>query len=154
MGSPVSAAVANLYMEFFVDLALTQSPDECRPHIWKRYVDDTFCILRKGTVEKLLSHLNSLRPTIQFTVKVEKDRSLPFLDVLLRWKDDGSLDTTMYRKPMHTDRYLDFQSHHPHHVKRSLVRCLHDRARKANWKAPSPVLLQYTLPCILMSQGK
>ena len=101
MGSPVSAAVANLYMEFFEGLALTQSPDECRPRIWKRYVDDTFCILRKGTVEKLLSHLNSIRPTIQFTVEVEKDGFLPFLDILLRWKDDGSLNATMYRKPMH-----------------------------------------------------
>ena len=97
LGSPVSAAVANLYIEFFEDLALTQAPDECRPRIWKRYVDDTFCILRKGTVEKLLSHLNSLRPTIQFTVEVEKDGSLPFLDILLRRKDDGSLDATVYR---------------------------------------------------------
>ena len=60
MGSPVSAAVANLYMEFFEDLALSQAPAHCRPRIWKRYVDDTFCILKKGTVEGLLSHLNAL----------------------------------------------------------------------------------------------
>ena len=42
---------------------------------------------------------------------------------------DGSLDATVYRKPPHTDRYLAFQSHHPHHVKRGLVIYLHDRAR-------------------------
>ena len=60
MGSPVSAAVANLYMEFFEDLTLSQAPAHCRPHIWKRYVNETFCILKKGTVEGLLSHLNSL----------------------------------------------------------------------------------------------
>ena len=30
---------------------------------------------------------------------------------------------------IHTTHYLNFQSHHPHHVKRGLVRCLHDRAR-------------------------
>ena len=80
-------------------------------------------------MEKLLSHLNSLRPTIQFTVEIEKDGSLPFLDILLRQKDDGSLDTMVYRKPTHTNHYLNFHSHHPHHVKRGLVRCLHDRAR-------------------------
>ena len=40
-----------------------------------------------------------------------------------------SLDVTVYRKPTHTDRYLDFQSHHPSHVKRGLLRCLYDRAR-------------------------
>ena len=35
----------------------------------------------------------------------------------------------VYRKPTYTDQYLDFQSHHPSHVKRGLVRCLYDRAR-------------------------
>ena len=29
----------------------------------------------------------------------------------------------------HMDRYLDFQSHHPSHVKRGLVRCRYNRAR-------------------------
>ena len=111
MGSPVSAAVANLYMEFFEELALRSAPT--KPWLWKRYVDDTCCIVKKGTMEGLLSHLNSVRPSIKFTVEVEKEGSLPFLDALLQRKDDGNLDVTVYRKPTHTDRYLDFRSHHP-----------------------------------------
>ena len=99
------------------------------PRLWNRYVDDTCCIVKKGTVEALLGHLNSARPSIKFTVEVEKDGTLPFLDTLLRRKRDGTLDVTIYRKPTHTDRYLDFRSHHPPHVKRGLVRCLFDRAR-------------------------
>ena len=39
MGSPVSAVVANLYIEFFEELALRTSPT--RPRIWKRYVNDS-----------------------------------------------------------------------------------------------------------------
>ena len=127
MGSPVSAVVTNLYMEFFEELALKAAPS--KPRLWKRYVDDTCCIVKKGTVEGLLSHLNSVRPSIRFTVEEEREGSLPFLDTLLQRRDDGSLDVTVYRKPTHTDRYLDFQSHHPSHVKRGLVRCLYDRAR-------------------------
>ena len=43
MGSPVSAGIANLYMESFEEQAVTISSYE--PWIWKRYVDDTFTIL-------------------------------------------------------------------------------------------------------------
>ena len=128
MGSSVSAVVANIYMEFFVELALRSAP--VRPRLWKRYVDDTCCIVKRNTVEGLLNHLNNIRPLIQFTLELEEDGSLPFLDTHLRRKKDGTLNITVYRKTTHTDRYLNFRSHHPTHVRKGLVRCLYDRARK------------------------
>ena len=82
MGSPVSAVVADLYMDFFEELALRTAPT--KPRLWKRYVDDTCCIVKKGTVEELLTHLNSVRPSIRFTVEVEKDGRLHFLDDMQR----------------------------------------------------------------------
>ena len=54
----------------------------------------------------------------------------PFLVTLLRRREDGSLDVSVYRKPMHMDQYLHFQSHHPTHMKRGVGRCLHGRARE------------------------
>ena len=86
--------------------------------------------LRKGSTAKPLDHFKGVRPTIKFTVEREEDRTLPFLDTLLRSREDGSLDVFIYRKPTHTDWYLHLESHHPTHVKRSVLRCLHDRARE------------------------
>ena len=77
MGFPVSAMVDNLYMELFEELALEMALT--RPRMWKRYVDDTFSILRKGSTEELLHHLNGVRPTIKFTVEQEEDGKIPFL---------------------------------------------------------------------------
>ena len=48
-----------------------------RPKVWKRYVDDTFYVMKKGNVERLLDHLNRVHP-IQFTCKLEKDMA-PYL---------------------------------------------------------------------------
>ena len=128
MGSPVSATVANLYMEYFEDLALSKATE--KPRLWKRYVDDTCCIVKKGTEEGLLQHLNSIRPTIQFTMEVEEKGKISFLDCELHRKEDGRLDVTVHRKATHTDRYLHFDSHHPTHVRRGVVKSLYDRARR------------------------
>ena len=126
MGSPVSAVVANLYMEFFEELALESAPS--RPRLWKWYVDDTCYILKTGDVDRFLNHLNSLRPTIIFAMELE-GASLPFLDTRVTRLTNGKLDITVYRKKTCTDRYLHFESHYPTHVKRGMVRCLYDRAR-------------------------
>ena len=57
MGSPVSAVIANLYMESFEEQAITTS--SCEPRIWKRYVDDTFTILDRENVNDFLQNLNN-----------------------------------------------------------------------------------------------
>ena len=127
MGSPVSAVVTNLYMEFFEELALESAPS--RPRFWKQYVDDTCCIMQRDAVEPLLRHLNEVRPTIKFTMELEKDGSLPFLHTSLTQREDRTLNVTVFRKLTHTDRYLHFNSHHPVSAKRAAVRSLFDRAR-------------------------
>ena len=64
---------------------------------------------------------------IQFTMETEKDGSLPFLDVLLSHESDGSIRSTVYRKPTHTDRYFNV-SHHPLAHKKSAITSLFSRA--------------------------
>jgi hypothetical protein len=99
------------------------------PRFRKRYVDDTCTVLQRGSVEDFHQHLNAINEHIQFTVEEEKDGCLPFLDILLTRDTDGSIQTAVYRKKIHTDRYLDFSSHHPTSHKKSVAATLLRQAR-------------------------
>ena len=62
IGSPFSPVVANIYMEYFEELALgPRLPIPIKE--WKRYVDDVSSIIPKGKGEELLRYLNSINHT-------------------------------------------------------------------------------------------
>ena len=82
MGSPVSVTVANLVMEDVEERALSTCPHP-PPPFWKRYVDDTFTALPEDQVDRFLDHLNTVEPSIKFTMEKESNGSLSFLDTLV-----------------------------------------------------------------------
>ena len=51
----------------------------------------------------LLDHLNRVQPSVNFTVEVKKDSTLPFLDTFVWRKGDGNLEITDYRMPTNTN---------------------------------------------------
>ena len=98
MGSPVSPVLANLYLDFFEDRASSTAVNP--PRWWKRFVDDTFVILKQEKKEEFLQHINSVDPAIQFTTDEQKqDGSMPFMDTLVIPQADRTLTTMVYRKP-------------------------------------------------------
>ena len=54
---------------------------------------------------------------------------MPFLDTLVTPQDDGTLTTSVYRKPTHTDLYLQWDSHHNLACKYSVINTLTHRAK-------------------------
>ena len=129
MGSPLSPAICNIYMEQ-QELNALQSSQQV-PTLWLRYVDDIFAIWPHGRqdLDHFLDHLNSRNPAIQYTMELEEDSVLPFLDVKIQ-KNEHHLSMSVFRKKTHTDRYLHYTSNHPTNVKRGIVRCLAERAKR------------------------
>ena len=135
----------------FEEQAITTSSYE--PRIWKCYVDDTFTILDRENVDDFLQHLNNQQPSIRFTMETEKDNKLAFLDTAVLREPDGRLTTSVYRKPTHTDQYLAYDSHHPQSVKRGIVKCLYERAKRLVTK-PSVISEEKKhLSSVLVSNG-
>ena len=98
--------------------------NHCPPWIasrafWKPYVDEVLEIIKKGQVQALTDHLNQVDTTnnIKFMHEEEKEGKIPFLDTLIIRKPSGTIKLLVYRKPTHTDQYLNFMSEHRLHQK-------------------------------------
>ena len=57
MGSPISPGIANLAMEDFEEQALDSALT--KPHVWYRYVEDTFTILPEYAIQDFTNRINS-----------------------------------------------------------------------------------------------
>lgn len=84
MGSPLSSVIAKFYMEAFERRALEYAL--FKPLLYKRYVDGTLLVWPHGheALMEFVSFQNSLHENITFTVEVEQNGQLPFLDIMIK----------------------------------------------------------------------
>ena len=116
--SLLSPVLTIIFMEYFEEMASLKSS------MWLRYVDGTFILWpRQEDVQTLLDHVNSIRPSIQFTLEKEWHNKLPFLNVLVTCTVQG-FRSSVYCKPTFTRQYLNFNSHQLYNVKKEIVCCL------------------------------
>ncbi len=111
-----------LYMENFEEKPL--STTTITPGVWPRYVDDTFTVLQKYDVSEFTEHINNIDSNIKFTMEKPENNAIAFLDTKVMVKNNGSPKIQVYRKPTHTDQYLNWDSNHPLEHKRSVIRTL------------------------------
>ena len=69
---------------------------------WRRVVDDKFAYVNIGSVDYVLSVLNSFYKNIKFTYEEKQNNTLLFLDGLFI-RDGEKHNTTVYRKDVHND---------------------------------------------------
>ncbi|XP_070066125.1 uncharacterized protein [Drosophila virilis] len=110
MGSPASPVIADILMEELLDKITDKL--KIKPRLLTKYVDDLFAITNKIDVENILKELNSFHKQIKFTMELEKDGKLPFLDSIVS-RMDNTLKIKWYRKPIASGRILNFNSNHP-----------------------------------------
>ena len=125
MGSPLGPVLSDIFMIELETSFLPELTDYIQ--FQKRYIDDTICFIKVGSVNYILSLLNSFDVNIKFTYELEHDGQLPFLDVLLCRKGK-KIYTTVYRKATNNYVYLNWNAFAPISWKRSTFKTLIERA--------------------------
>ena len=98
----------------------------------ERYIDDTFVIQEKQ--HKFLQHINTICSAIKFTVKdTRQGGAMPFLDTIITPTPGDTLSTGVYGKAIHTDLYLQWDSHYHLSETYSLIGKVTHRAKTVCW---------------------
>ena len=104
--------------------------------VYSRYMDDILRDIQRDNTEEKLKEINSLHPSLKFTIECETKQSLPFLDMLIT-RTNGKLASTWYTKPTDTGLTMNYLSLAPNRYKRSVVSGMVHRILRAysTWKA-------------------
>ena len=126
MGSPLGPTLANIFVGYLEKHLFSTNTS---PNVYLRYVDDTFVMFdRQSDIVDFHKVLNNLHPCLEFTCELEKNNTLPFLDVLVERTNDEFV-TSVFRKPTFTGQYVRWNSFCEKRRKRNLVKTLVHRAR-------------------------
>ncbi|XP_053698903.1 uncharacterized protein LOC128745857 [Sabethes cyaneus] len=129
MGSPLSPVVANIVLERIEQAALEKLEQRgVNPVFYMRYVDDCVMGAEAEHVDEILGVFNSFHQRMQFTVELEMNEQLKFLDTILR-RHEGKITTEWSPKDPNS-RYLDYNSVSPFCHKKNTAVALVDRALK------------------------
>ena len=109
MGSPLGAVMANIFMCELERKALEQY-NGTLPSLYRWYVGDTFLVFNTSSDMLSFFKWNKQHPSITFSKEEEQDNKLSFLDVLFTRTTDGSIVTSIYRKPTFSGLYMKWDS--------------------------------------------
>ncbi|CAH8857906.1 unnamed protein product [Trichobilharzia szidati] len=129
MGSPLGPLLADCFTSSLQNDQLKSIIQSFQTY--KRYADDTFIICNSDcNLNNILDVFNGCRPAIKFTLEMENESSIHFLDVNLSKRTDGTLKRSIYRKLSWNGQQTNFYSWVPIGRKRNLVRSLATRIRR------------------------
>ena len=125
MGSPLGPDLADIFM-IESEKAILPELTECIKY-WKTIVHETISFMKLGTINYIITKLNSFDNNIKFTFEEEDKGKLPFLDVLIQRKGN-SIVTTIFRKSTNNGIYLHWNAFAPDTWKRRTLKTLVERA--------------------------
>ena len=95
MGSPNSPIFAELFMQR-LEFQFINTMTSIK--FWYRYEDYVYSMVSTKDIDRILAKLNDFNQSISFTHEIMSNNSLPFLDTLVKVRDDFTFSFSIYRK--------------------------------------------------------
>jgi len=124
MGFPLSPIIADVVLQDLEEKALDIIG--LNLPFYHRYVDNIVLAALSEHTSHILNTFNSIHDRLKFTIEYEKNRSLSFLDFLLKVVDDKII-IDWYHKSCFSGRCLSYFSSHPSCHKIGTIYSLLDR---------------------------
>ena len=161
MGSKLSPCFANIFCDLFETEIIEPEINSGRILSYIRYVDDIFCILRKGEKNNLLQKLDNFDEGLKFTLNSMTNSKITFLDTSIVMNGDN-IHLEQFRKLTTSDCIVNYHSSvSPKSYKIStlvgeLYRCNNttstDVARDAAIETTKNIFLKNRFPLKLINQ--
>jgi hypothetical protein len=158
MGASSSVPISSIIMNLLLRNVLGKLPFEV-PFCF-RFVDDLLLAIPADQIDTTLRTFNDYNPRLSFTVEVEKDGVLPFLDMEVHRDDEGNLSTKWYSKPCASNRFINCHSNHSFTIKlncaQGLINRVHRLTTKTNKNGRKPNALkscEKTVTLLILSAG-
>ena len=79
--------------------------------MWKRYVDDVICIVKKDKIDSVFEKINSFDDWLKFTVEnVDKNYEIAFLDTKIYLDQNNILQHKYYKKDIASTVVLNYKN--------------------------------------------
>jgi hypothetical protein len=116
MGTSCACTTTDIYICEWIERNLLSHPSLPKPLYYKQYRDDGFGVWTHSLDElyQLFKHINSLHPSIKFTLK--HGQLIEHLDLKISLTSFGEIITETYYKPTDSFQYLHYSSMHPSHT--------------------------------------
>ena len=118
MGSPISSALAEIYLQYLEEKYIKHCTKHKDILYYRRYVDDILLIYDQSKIsaEKIHNFMNHIDAQLEFKTSEEIDNTLPYLDLSIN-RNNNNIVLEIYRKPTYNDIMIHYTSNHPHNHK-------------------------------------
>lgn len=125
----MGSSLAPILVERVIEEAISTTLDkiDCTPDFWSIYVDDNMTCIPPDKANIVLDTLNSFHPRVQFTMELETEGLINFLDMTLI-KRGSTISSKWYHKAISSNRMLNYYSAHARHTTLNTAKAFVERA--------------------------